>query len=225
MISLSPEQVKSREKTLLFALLLSMWAPIATGIAVLMSRSSTQVADFCRRSVELAALFVSWSVFRYIYRREPAPEVRVRLERAAGLCVAAALGSSGVIMLVLAGYRFSTSFLPGGNVYPGLAIAVLGVITNSWFWRRYTFLNREHPNSIIDAQRRLYRAKAFVDICVICALSSVALFPSRFITRYVDLTGTVVVSVYLIWSGIRSAKSSLAAEATLPSSRVLEQHE
>ena len=49
MRDLSAKQVAARERTLLIALLLSMWAPLATGYAVLMSHSTTQLADFIRR--------------------------------------------------------------------------------------------------------------------------------------------------------------------------------
>ncbi|KAF0194193.1 MAG: hypothetical protein FD169_1988 [Bacillota bacterium] len=57
MKDLSAAQVASRERTLLIALLLGMWAPLATGYAVLLSHSTTQVADFIRRTVDLVALF------------------------------------------------------------------------------------------------------------------------------------------------------------------------
>ena len=65
---LSKEQSSSREKTLLTALLLSAPGPLFTGYAVLSSHSTTQLADFIRRGVELAALFISWWVFRQLQR-------------------------------------------------------------------------------------------------------------------------------------------------------------
>jgi divalent metal cation (Fe/Co/Zn/Cd) transporter len=203
-----------QEKTLLAALLLSMWAPLATGIAVMMSRSSTQVADFIRRTVELVALFISWYLYRYICRRELTTETKTKLENIASLSVAIAMGCSGLIMLILALIRLNTSFTPGGNVYPGLGIAILGAITNGWFWRRYTFLNQEQHDTIIEAQRQLYRAKTFVDLCVITALSTVAFFPGHAATRYVDLLGTFAVSAYLLWSSFRSARSALMCQPT-----------
>jgi divalent metal cation (Fe/Co/Zn/Cd) transporter len=210
MVELSKEQAAGREKTLLTALLLSVWAPLATGIAVILSQSTTQVADFIRRTVELVALFVSWRVFRYLHRHsEPVTEAqKVRLERAAGLCVAAALACSGVVMLVLAAVRMR-SFQPGGNVYPGLAIALLGLVVNVWFWRRYARLNREQYNTIIDAQRQLYRAKSLVDLCVIAALLAVALQPAHSLTRYIDIVGSVVVALYLVTCGAGTARTTL----------------
>jgi len=209
MNTLSKEQAASREKTLLAALLLSMWAPLTTGIAVILSHSTTQLADFIRRSVELIALFVSWWVFRYLIRNKELTLVRkVRMEKIAGISVSTAMVCSGIIMALLALSRLST-FEPGGNVYPGLAIAVLGLVTNSWFWRRYSRLTCEQYSSIIDAQRQLYRAKAFVDLCVIAALAAVAFNPTHPITRYIDVLGSMVLAIYLLWSGIRTAQTTM----------------
>ncbi|MFW6136077.1 MAG: cation transporter [Chloroflexota bacterium] len=203
---IAQDQAATRERTLLVALLLSAWGPLATGIAVVTGRSSTQLADFVRRSAELIALFVSWWVFRRVEREEAMDARKARLERGATLSVAAAMGCSGLAMLSVALLRLD-SFQPGGNVYPGLAIAVLGLVTNVWFWRRYAVLNREEYNSIIAAQRQLYRAKAAVDLCVIVALLSVALAPGAPLTRYVDVIGSVAVAFYMVWSAVRAVRT------------------
>ena len=209
MKSLSEDQVARREKTLITALLLSMWAPLTTGIAVILSRSNTQLADFIRRTVELIAMFISWRVFRYVEKgRDVDAEQKARLEKIAGLSVAAALGISGIIMLIITGVRIDT-FEPGGNVYPGLAIAILGLAVNSWFWRRYAKMTVEHYNPVIDSQRLMYQAKAVVDFCVILALSAVAIAPTAPATRYIDALGSVAVAFYLIWSGINTLKTAL----------------
>ncbi len=214
MNTFSQEQSINREKTLLFALLLSMWAPLATGIAVIMSTSTTQLADFIRRSAELVALFVSWWVFRYLARnKDLGPEKKAWMEKISGLCVAAALGVSAMVMLFLVLTRIGT-FEPGGNVYPGLVIATLGMIVNSWFWRRYSRLNHEQYSSIIDAQRRLYRAKAFVDLSVIIALGAVALIPGHPVTRYIDLLGSFALAAYLLWSSVQTAQGAIHQKAS-----------
>lgn len=208
MESLTREQSAAREKTLLASLLLSMWGPLTTGAAVLLSNSTTQLADFIRRSVELVALFVTWNVFRYLTRNTHlSPERKAKMEKTAGISVAIALCCSGTVMLLLALYRFPT-FEPGGNVYPGLVIAVLGLITNSWFWRRYLRFTLEKYSTIIEAQRKLYRAKAGVDSCVIAALIAVAFYPAHPATRYIDILGSLVLSAYLLWSGIKTAQKT-----------------
>ncbi len=209
MTTFTSEQSARREKTLLTALLLSMWAPLATGFAVVMSTSTTQLADFIRRSVELVALFVSWWMFRYINRNRDIDRIKkAKMELVTGICVSVALFISALVMLIIAFSR-TTDFEPGGNVYPGLVIAVLGFITNTWFWRRYTKLNREQYSSIIDSQGQLYRAKAFVDLCVIAALSTVLVIPSHPVSWYTDLIGSVVLACYLLWSSFKAAQKAI----------------
>jgi len=193
-----------RERTLLVALLLSLWAPLATGLAVLLSRSTTQLADFVRRSAELVALAITWAVYRHLRRRGDLDAARrASLERLATRGVAAALALSGAVMLLLAAGRLR-SFEPGGDVRLGLAIALLGLATNGWFWRRFGALARERPDALIDAQRRLYRAKVAVDACVIAALATVLWAPGHPATRWVDLGGSVAVALYLGWSAWRT---------------------
>jgi len=209
MSALSEEQIAGREKTLIAALLLSMWAPLTTGIAVILSRSNTQLADFIRRSVELMALFISWRVFRYVEKGQAVePDQKAHLEKIAGLCVAAALLFSGLVMFTVTLVRID-SFEPGGNVYPGLAIATLGLLTNSWFWRRYARMTTEHYNPVIDSQRLMYRAKTVVDACVIMALASVAIDPASPATSYIDALGSIAVSVYLAWSGVGTFRTTM----------------
>ncbi len=205
--ALSREQASSREKTLLTALLLSASGPLFTGLAVINSQSSTQLADFIRRGVELVALFLSWWIFRRIHRSaDLSAESQARMERTVGLAVAVTMLVSGVIMLSIAASRLST-FEPGGSVTLGLTIAVLGLITNGWFWRRYRSLTREQYSAVIAAQQQLYRAKALVDLGVVVALGTVAAAPLHPLTPVIDLLGSVLVALYLLWSGFRAARA------------------
>jgi divalent metal cation (Fe/Co/Zn/Cd) transporter len=196
------------ERTLRIALLLSMWAPLVTGIAVVMSQSNTQVADFIRRSVELMALFVSWLLFRHMQHHQLSAPERRRLERVASWFVAAALLVSGTVMLALVASLRVVE--PGGNVSLGLTIGVLGVIVNGWFWRRYTNLDLQGPSAILGGQRVLYRSKTLIDVGVVLALGSVAFFPLHPLTPRFDVAGSLAVSLYLLWSGLRIARSALS---------------
>lgn len=208
---LSKEQSSSREKTLLTALLLSAPGPLVTGMAVITSRSATQLADFLRRGVELLAIFISWWVFHQLLRKAGMDEERqARLERTAGLSTAGAMICSGVVLLAVAVSRLSV-FEPGGNVLMGLTIAVLGLLTNGWFWWRYASLTREQYSAVIAAQEQLYRAKTTVDLCVTTALAAVAIAPAHPATRYVDLSGSVIVAVYLLWSGLRTVRKQFVS--------------
>lgn len=197
------KETDRRQKTFLASMLLSLWAPLATGIAVFMSRSVTQIADFIRRTVEFLVLLLSWLVFRYLTQgEEPDEKTKKRWEKIVNLGVAVALGLSGLIMLFLALFRLP-NFKPGGNVIPGLVIAVLGFAVNLWFWQRYSAMERAGPCPVVGAQRQLYLAKIFVDICVILALATVAFIPAHAVTKHVDALGSVAVSLYLLWTPLR----------------------
>lgn len=209
MKELTREQIKSRQRTLLTAILLSMWAPLTTGWAVWLSHSTTQLADFIRRTVELLALFISYLVFRQLGTHPDMDKAKQgKLEKIAGFSVAGAMFCSGIIMLILGISRIQT-FTPGGNVYPGLAIAFLGILVNSGFWRRYARFNRENPHPVMGDQQRLYRAKAVIDLCVLTALTAVAVAPTHPFTHYLDISGSLVVALYLLGSGVKTAQTKI----------------
>ena len=116
-------------------------------------------------------------------------------------CVGAMMCLGGSFMVFLALFSETED---KGNVIPGLTIAILGVIANTIFWRKYSKLNKMQPNAILAVQARLYRAKSLVDTCVTAALLSVAIAPASQVSIYLDFIGSLIVAVYLIWCGIRT---------------------
>ncbi len=193
---------RTRLRTLGLALALSAWAPLATGLAVAMSRSSTQLADFVRRSVELVAVAVAYAAYRRAGRSDGAE--RARVERWSHRTVRAALAGSALVVLAVAISR-AGGFRPGGDVRVGIAVAALGLATNAWFWRRYARLAGEDaaPSPVLADQRRLYRAKCGVDAGVLLTLTVVAVAPGSPLVAWTDLLGSVVVASYLAWSATR----------------------
>ena len=117
--------------------------------------------------------------------------------------VVAVMCLSGAVMVLVALLGGSGD---KGNVIPSLIVALLGLIANTLFWRKYTRLNRQAPNAIIAVQARLYRAKSLVDGCVTLALAAVALSPASPVAAWLDVGGTVVVAVYLVWCGLRTIR-------------------
>ncbi len=190
----------SGERTLLASVVMSSPGPIVVGAGLLIGRSSTQLADLIRRTAELIAIIVSWLMFRIINKDGAEDAIRkAKLERIANLCVGFAMCLSGAAMVLIA---FISDNTDKGNVIPGLVIAILGVITNTWFWLRYRKLDRAKPNAILAVQSKLYRAKSLVDTCVTIALATVTISPASVAAYYMDLAGSVVVAVYLIVNGV-----------------------
>ncbi len=201
------EKKKSGGKTLLMSVIMSAPGPLVVGLGLLSGRSATQIADFVRRSSELLGIILAYVIYKITSKNsEEDADKKARLERMSNIFVGAMMCIGGIIMFALA---FFSENEEKGNVIPGLAIAVLGVVANTAFWIKYTRLNKEQPNAIIEVQARLYRAKSLVDICVTVALLSVAIVPESPVSFYLDKIGSVVVSLYLLYSGAKTVYEKL----------------
>jgi len=202
-------QKKSGTKTLLWSVIMSAPGPLIIGLGLLVGRSSTQIADFVRRSSELLAIIMAYIIYKITTKDDVCDTTRKnKLERFSNLFVGAMMCLGGSLMLLLA---FVSENEDKGNVIPGLIIALLGVIANTIFWRKYARLNKQEPNAILAVQARLYRAKSLVDFCVTIALLSVVLLPGSAASYYMDLIGSVIVALYLIWCGIQTIMERLKA--------------
>jgi len=200
---------KSGSRTLLMSVLMSAPGPLVVGLGLLAGRSATQIADFFRRSSELLAIIMAYLVYKITTKDGSCQELRkAKLERLSNLFVGAMMCLGGSIMLALAFFSDSTD---KGNVLPGLTIALLGVIANTLFWRKYTKLNKQEPNAILAVQARLYRAKSLVDGCVTIALLTVALAPQSSAAYWLDLIGSIIVAAYLFFCGIQTIRERMTS--------------
>ena len=198
---------KSGSRTLLMSVLLSAPGPLIIGLGLLVGRSSTQIADFIRRSAELLAIIMAFVVYQITTKDGVCDEVRkAKLERLSNIFVGTMMCVGGTFMVVLA---ILSDNADKGNVIPGLVIALLGVIANSIFWVKYTKLNNAEPNAILAVQARLYRAKTLVDGCVTTALLSVVIAPASQLSIWLDFIGSIIVAVYLIWCGIKTIRDEI----------------
>ena len=194
------QEKKSGYRTLLVSVLMSSYGPVILGLGLRVGHSSTQIADFTRRTAELLALVVALVVYAMTNRRQDMPETRkLALERKGNLFTGIIMCISGLSMLLLS--VLSTD-ADKGNVIPALVIAFLGVVANSIFWQRYTALYRKQGNAILGVQARLYGAKTAVDVCVVIALTSVLVFPGTKASFWLDRIGSMLVALYMIRCGI-----------------------
>ena len=204
---------KSGKKTLLTSVILSSSGPLVIGLGLMMGRSSTQIADFVRRSIELVAIILSYIVYCVTTKEDGVDDdKKKKYERNTNIFVSIAMVISGFIMIALA---LTSSSEDTGNVVPGLAIGMFGLIANSIFWIKYSKLGKESGNAILTVQSRLYRAKTFVDLSVVIALGVVLLAKDQMVAHYFDLIGTICVSAYLIFTGVKSFISEIWCQKTL----------
>ena len=198
---------KSGKRTLLWSVIMSSPGPLVVGLGLIVGQSSTQIADFVRRSSELLAIIMAFVVYMITTKDGVCDtKKKEKLEKISNIFVGAMMCLGGTMMLLLALISENTE---KGNVIPGLSIAVMGVIANTIFWRKYAKLNKAEPNVILAVQARLYRAKSLVDGCVTIALLFVAIAPKAKASYYVDLIGSVIVAVYLIICGVQTIGEKL----------------
>ena len=184
------------------SVIMSSPGPLVVGLGLLSGRSSTQIADFVRRSSELLAIIMSFVIYKLTTKDDVCDEAKKqKLEKISNIFVGTMMCIGGIFMIIL---TLLSDTEDKGNVIPGLAIAVMGVIANSLFWKKYTQLNKAEPNAILSVQARLYRAKTMVDSCVTIALLSVLIAPGTQVSYWLDFIGSLIVAVYLIWCGGRT---------------------
>lgn len=192
---------------MLWSVIMSSPGPLVVGLGLLAGRSSTQIADFVRRSSELLAIIMAFVTYKITTKNGQQGTVKKeKIEKMSNIFVGAMMCLGGSIMLVLS---FVSENEDKGNVIPGLTIAILGVIANTIFWRKYTRLNKAEPNPILAVQARLYGAKSLVDSCVTIALLSVAIAPEALFSYYLDLVGSVIVALYLVMCGVKTIREKI----------------
>lgn len=193
---------KSGSRTLLMSIIMSAPGPLVVGLGLIAGKSSTQIADFFRRSAELLAIIASYITYRRTNRDSGMDAaLKARIERRSNLFVGGMMCVSGIFMVIFAVFGGNRE---KGNVIAGFAIAAMGAVANTIFWIRYTVLSRNGESAILAVQSRLYRAKSLVDICVTGVLTSVMLLPGTDVAKWLDMAGSAAVSLYLVWCGAKT---------------------
>ncbi|MBQ8562800.1 MAG: transporter [Firmicutes bacterium] len=100
---------------MLMSVLMSSPGPLVVGLGLIAGRSSTQLADFVRRSSELLALIVAYIVYRMTTRDGITDlDRKARLEQRSNLFVGAVMVLSGASMLFITLFSENTE---KGNLY------------------------------------------------------------------------------------------------------------
>ena len=192
---------RSGAKMLLWSIIISAPGPLAVGLSLIAGRSSTQIANFVRRSAELLAIIMAFVVYKMVEKEGVCDERKKMLERRSNTFVGSTMCLAGAVMALL---WLTSENTDHGNVVPGLVVAILGAVSNLLLWIKYVHLAVAEGNAILTVQARLYRAKTFVDTSVTVALLSVLIAPQSAIAYWLDFVGTMVVAIYLLWCGVKT---------------------
>ena len=111
---------KSGTKTMLMSVIMSSPGPIILAINLFFGSSTTQIADFIRRFIELLAIILAFIVYLITNKKEGIDESKKqKLENATNIFVGIAMIVCGVIMILLA---ITSENADKGNVIQGFII-------------------------------------------------------------------------------------------------------
>lgn len=191
-----------REKTLISSIALSSWGPLTTAIAMTLTNSLTQKADFFRRSIELLSMITAFVIYRYVRKNNIEHFKKEKLEWIAMEMVSFTMILTGSILLIIGLIQIKNQNHPEGDIRLGLLIALMGLGVNSFFWKRYHGFYKEHKDHVILAQKRLYKSKVLLDLAVIGGLLSVHFLYDENLGVILDSLGMWVVSGFLLKNGL-----------------------
>ena len=103
---------------------------------------------------------------------------------------------SGAVMIYVAVANFGGE---KGSVLTSLILAIIGAVINAKLYFNY----RKMENVVLSVQAKLHRVKMLLDCFMSFLLLMWMLLPIEAVRSYADVIGSVLISIYLIWSGIR----------------------
>ena len=175
--------------------------PLVVGLSLMGGNSTTQLADFLRRTIEFLAIVLAFVVFCLTCNEDTVDhDKKLRLERYSNIFVSFSMVISGLIMLGLGIFVQNEN---KGNLIPSLVIALIGLCSNGIFWLKYHKMFKQSNDELFRTQRSLYGGKIFVDTSVFASLTVVLFSNNITLSYYFDLFGTVCVASYLVYSGIK----------------------
>ncbi len=198
-----------RLKTLVLSVVFSALGPVVTFLAMTMNSSSTQIADFVRRTVELSVLIFALTTYLKIKKGRLTYDQVQRYETRIYRFLAVVLMLSASVLIFLFIEGLVNPRVPEGTVWLGLTIALLGLLFNGYFMVRYQRFNHQKESFVMDSQSKMYQAKTLVDFNVVIALSSMVFFKASTLSYWIDSIGTLLIALYLVVRALQLFKKKM----------------
>ena len=200
---------KKGRKNLIMATLVCVPGPLWLAFSMRGGANSTQIADLIKRSCDFLTVALAWLVFELTTSNSIGGVAKRRLEKFIKYFTSASMCLSGVIMIYVA---IATLDGHHGNMFPSLFLAATGALINVGLVLNY----RSMKNPVLMVQAKLHSTKALLDFGLVAILLTWILCPYDVVRHYADLVGTIVISLYLIWSGLRVLKIGKKDEEEAP---------
>ena len=204
---------KSVKKTLLLSILFAAPSPFVVGFALLIGKSSTQIADFVRRTSELIAIIAAYVTYIIISKDENIDKKqKLKIETNSSMFVGLLLMLAGTVMFIIA---LTATNKDKGNIIPALIIALSGVTSNTYFFIKYKGLYKKDNSPILEIQSKLYLSKCIVDTFVSIPLTIILISPQSNLANIFDIFGSSIVALYLIFSGLKTVVEKIKIKLSM----------
>jgi len=203
---------KERESALFLSLLAAVAPAIPKFAAAVLSGSVTLYASTLKTVNEAIAILIAWMIARKIARGDPGTYDygMGKFENIAQIVTGGVMLISVVILSIVAILRIlAPASLGSGGVQAGIAIVVIMIAVDSYFWIRNRRIAIREPSPLMDSQWRLFRLKAFANLVVLITLILAILCAGFPWAVYIDPVASFFVIGLLVYSGLRMIVSSL----------------
>ncbi len=210
------ELVHKREVERERALFLNIFAGVASIIpklaAAVLSGSVTLYASTLKTVNEAIGIIISWRIARKIARGDPGvyDYGMGKFESIARIIVGAVLLISVLILVAIAVFRILIpATLGGGGVVFGMAVCIVMIGIDTWFWVRNSRIAKREPSPLMESQWQLFRLKAAANVVVLFALGLAVLCAGYPWAVYIDPISSFVIIGILFRSGYGMIVQSL----------------
>jgi len=204
--------LETKKRTILTSLIVDLILWIPDIIAAVLSGSIVLFADAVKCGNEILATFFAYLTLRKMAKGGAGSYDygMGKLETVTSILTGTVMFISLLLVFGVAMYRIVIpAEIVHDGAYLGIFLMIIGVVTNSWLWRKNYRLYKTDPSPIIDSQWRLFRAKAFSDFSVLLSLiASLALMHYAW-SLYIDPFASFIIAGFLFFSGYRVITSSL----------------
>ena len=187
----------------MLGLLVGLFVLAPTIVTMLLANSMTLLSEVLKDSGLVLAIFLSWLSIRKVSRGKNLgyDYGYGKLENLSGLLTASVMIIAFGIVLYTAIERFlhPTTLHEVGTLM-GIIVSGIAIIANVLLLRHELHLARREVSPIMESMWRLTRVKAISTILVFISLGMSMVFREHQWAEYVDPTGSVILSCFILFS-------------------------
>jgi ferrous-iron efflux pump FieF len=198
----TPEH-RAKEQSIFIGLALGAFGLIPGTITIVLSHSTTLMADVLKNAGLVLATFFAWMSIRKMDRGDSSNYNYGygKLENLSSFIVATAMIIAQVFIFYHIIERFThPEELAKMGTQLGIIFSIIAVLSSAWLWKHDHHLAQRETSPMMESLWRLYRIKTISTLLVLASLAISLAFRDHTWAAYVDPIGSIVLSGFLIFT-------------------------